>query len=108
MKFSFFTSSIAVLAAFTTLVSAVPTSINARSSELSDGQVLDLSAQSNEIVDGRVLNESEIIDERGLEARGKSGIASSALGFIDTILKQVAQDNEVNSPPLVSFPLLMS
>jgi hypothetical protein len=104
MKFSFFTSSIAALAAFTALVSAVPTSINARSSELSDGQVLDLSVQSTEIIDGRVVDDSETIDERGLEARGKSGIASSALGFIDTILKQVAQDNDVNTPLSYLFP----
>ena len=94
------------MVALTTLVSAVPTGISVRSSELSDGEVFDLEAQSVGILDGRVFDEHN--STMSLEARGKSGIAASALGFIDTILKQVARDNHVSRISRIVFPQLMS
>ena len=67
MKFFSFATSLATLAAVTGMVSAIPT-------DISDGQVVG----------------------HDLDARGKAGIAAGALGFLSTIMKQVAQDNKVS------------
>jgi hypothetical protein len=78
MKFFSFSSSVAALAALSTLVSAIPTG---DVSKRADGQVLD----------GLLRR-----DASSLDARQKADIASSALGFIEAILKQVERDNEVS------------
>jgi hypothetical protein len=87
MKFFSFSSSVAALAALSTLASAIPT-----------GGV-------SKLADGQVLNGLLGRDASSLDARQKADIASSALGFIAAILEQVERDNEVSvisrrSPPL--------
>jgi hypothetical protein len=80
MKFFSLTSSVAALAALSTLASAIPTG---NVSKLYDGQV----------IDGLLV----VRDNNSLDARQKANVASSALNFIKSILKQIEKDNEVGA-----------
>jgi hypothetical protein len=93
MKFFSFASSVAALAALSTLASAIPTgNVN----KLYDGQV----------IDGLLVAR----DSNSLDQRGKSDVAEQVLKFVKSIIEQVKKDNEVGAisqrlPPF--FPTSM-